>query len=62
MIFTPKEWYDMAAAAERLSHPSLRMNPPSLGLDVILDHIVDIEDVCPGLHYRCHICGIPWGH
>lgn len=59
MIFTPSEWIEMAEATAELSNLQYR----GFGLlSSVLDSIEDIEDVCPGIRYRCHICGIPWGH
>ena len=57
MIFTPEEWLHMHGVVG-----TLRYNLNGDALDPILDRIADIEDVCPGVQYRCHICGIPWGH
>jgi hypothetical protein len=59
MVFTPSEWIAMAEATAELSNLQYR----AFGsLDRVLDGIEFIEDVLPGLHYRCHICGLPWGH
>jgi hypothetical protein len=59
MIFTPEEWVEMATATAELSNLQYRAFG-SLGR--VLDSFEAIEDVCPGIQYRCHICGIPWGH
>lgn len=53
-VFSIAEYEDMWLAVYSLSH----LPSPN----AVLDSIEDIEDVRPDLKYRCHICGIPWGH